>query len=140
LGPGDDKRRPALAVFVPLANPFFALPQLLGGLPENITKFMCAYGVWTVLDPFVILIVDLLSHNYRCGEVPGCRDDYTSTSCSCFNGDWFKLWARYHRDEGSGATGLFITFMIYFATVIISSLLFYEYLVRIHRDGRYDFK
>ena len=110
--------------------------QLLGGLPENITKFMCAYGVWTVLDPVVILIVDLFSHNYRCGEVYGCRDDYTSTSCHCFNGDWFKLWSRYHRDEGSGATGLFITFMIYFATVIISSLIFYEYLVRIHRDGR----
>lgn len=111
--------------------------QFAGNLPDSASLFVCAYGVWTVLDPFVILIVDVASHNYRCGEYDEtCQNDYTSSNCDCFNGDWFKLWSRYHRDEGSGITGLFITFMLYFSTIVGSLLLLYEYLVRVHKDAR----
>ena len=40
------------------------------------------------------------------------------------------------RLENSGITGLFILLMLYIGTMIIASLLLYEYLVHIHRDGR----
>jgi hypothetical protein len=124
-------------VFICLAFVSRMFYRFAGSLPDSISLLVCAFGVWTVLDPVAIFLVDVASHNYRCGDYDAqCREDYTSSSCDCFNGDWFKLWTRYHRDEGSGMTGMFITFMIYFATTICGLLLLYEYLVRIHKDAR----
>jgi uncharacterized BrkB/YihY/UPF0761 family membrane protein len=40
------------------------------------------------------------------------------------------------KEESSGITGLFIMLMLYTGTMVISSLILYEYLVHIHRDGR----
>lgn len=136
----------ALVVMGPLSNIFcFICLAFLSrmfyryakSLPDSVSLFICAYGVWTVLDPYIILIVDVASHNYRCGEYDeSCKNDYTSSNCQCFNGDWFKLWTRYRRDEGSGVTGLFITVMLYFATTVIALVLLYEYLVLVHKDSR----
>lgn len=124
-------------VFVCLAVLCHLFYNIAGSLPESVSLFVCAYGVWTALDPYAILLVDLGSHNYNCGEYDDtCRDDYTSSNCNCFEGDWFKLWTRYHKDEGSGVTGFFITFMLYFSTTMVSLLLLYEYLVRVHKDAR----
>lgn len=105
-------------------------------MPESGSKFIASYGVATLLDPFLILLVDLLAGNFACQRYAACRENYTGSSCTCFNGDFIKLWYRMQRDEGSGITGLIITVCIYLATTVISALLLYEYLLHVHKDAR----
>ncbi len=101
------------------------------------SKFFAAYGVATIFDPLLTLLVDLGYHNYDCTNVSAaCRANYVSKACDCFNGDFIKLWYRMLRIEGSGITGLFIMLMIYIGTSVLAALTLYEYLVHIHRDGR----
>lgn len=111
--------------------------QLTDLMPDGFSKFFAAYGVVTVLDPYLITLVDLAYHNYACTRVSeACSTAYTSDACDCFYGDFVKLYSRMLRDEGSGITGAFITFVLFFSCSVLSLFLLYEYLVYIHRDGR----
>lgn len=106
-------------------------------MPDGFSKFFAAYGVVVVLDPYLITLIDLIYHNYGCTSVSeACRTAYTSADCDCFYGDFVKLYHRMLRDEGSGITGAFITFILFVSCSILSLFILYEYLVYIHRDGR----
>jgi hypothetical protein len=106
-------------------------------LPEVISKFFAAYGVAAILDPVLVIIIDLIYHNYNCtASSDACKEDYTSSECNCFNGDFLKLWYRMVKEEGSGLTGLFIMLLLYMGTVIIGGLILYQYIVYVHRDAR----
>lgn len=119
--------------FVILAQLFY---KLAGFLPESCSKFVASYGVVTVLDPLLILIVDLCYHNYNCSVIRGCEMTYASPSCNCFYGDFVKLWERTARDEGSGISGAFITLILYVGTMSLSCVILYMYLVHVHKDSR----
>ncbi|RYY82377.1 hypothetical protein EON63_13475 [archaeon] len=89
-------------------------PQYSGFLPDVFSKFFAFFGLASVLNPLLILLVDLCYHHYNCPSVSSACDlDYTSSDCECFNGDFVKLWYRMERIEGSGLTGLVITSMLY---------------------------
>jgi len=106
-------------------------------LPDTFSKFFAAFGVATVVDPLLVLLVDLGYHNYACASTySNCHNNYLSSHCPCVNGDFIKLWNRMKKEESSGITGLFIMLMLYTGTFVISLLILYEYLVHIHRDGR----
>ena len=91
----------------------------------------------TILNPILIAFIDLVYHNYDCVKYDShCSADYTANSCPCFTGDFIKLWDRMKRDESSGMTGAIITVMLYVGSMIISTLLLYEYLVYVHKDAR----
>ena len=101
------------------------------------SKFIACYGIATILDPLLLFIVDLAYHNYNCSSYSAnCNLDYTSDSCSCFNGDFIKLFNRTVISEGSGVTGVILVVIVYFACAIVSTLLLYEYLVYVHKDAR----
>jgi hypothetical protein len=60
--------------------------------PIVLCKFNAAFGVATILDPILILLVDLGYHNYACTQISdACKVDYTADSCDCFNGDFSKV-------------------------------------------------
>lgn len=40
-------------------------------------------------------------------------------------------------DENSGLTGLLMTLIAYTGTAIITALVLYEYMVYVHKNGRY---
>jgi hypothetical protein len=106
-------------------------------MPESYSKFILAFGVGVILDPFLILVIDLLYHHYDCQHYSNaCRNSYSSFSCNCYNGDFSKLWLRTERTEGSGITGFLITIMLAIGSVVASTLIVYIYLLRIHRDAR----
>lgn len=101
------------------------------------SKLFAAFGVATLFDTLLILLVDLGYGNYDCSQKSDiCRQNYLEDECDCFNGDFVKLWYRMRREEGSGITGLFITTIIYLGFFILALLLLYEYLVHVHKDGR----
>ena len=123
-----------IAVFAVFMLGGLGLRKLGGGIPDGLSTFLSCFGLMTVLDPFLILLVDLLSGNFNCGD--SCID-YTDPSCKCFTGDWMKLYDRMNAESsGSGITGVLITVMIFFGISIISALFYHEYLIHIHRDGR----
>lgn len=102
-----------------------------------VSKLLAAYGVATILDPLLTMVVDLCYHNFDCASVSAaCAKNYVSSQCDCFNGDFIKLWYRMMRIEGSGITGLFIMLMLYLGAAVLGALILYEYLVHVHRDGR----
>ena len=126
-------------------NLFFIAFSLLGSVihaltaavPEGYNKFVSCFGIAALVDPLLVLIVDLGYHNYNCGATSGiCSTDYTSGLCHCFTGDFSKLWNRTQQDEGSGISGLIITLIIYLGNSCVSSLVLVEYLVHVHRNAR----
>ena len=111
--------------------------QYAGNLPESLSKFVAAYGIATFFDPAMIFLVDIIAGNYNCkARYDDCKDDYTSKSCDCFNGDFAKMWYRMEADENSGVTGLVITLMIYTMTSVVTALVLYIYLVYIYKNAR----
>jgi len=48
----------------------------------------------------------------------------------------FVLYAHYKELEGNGITGIVITVLMYGAILMLNGLLFYNYLVFLHMDGR----
>jgi hypothetical protein len=47
-----------------------------------------------------------------------------------------KLWRRMELDENSGLTGLLMTSIVYLGTAIITGMVLYEYMIRVHKNGR----
>ena len=91
----------------------------------------------TVLDPLLVIIVDLAMHNYSCATYSSaCKADYTSNDCACYIGDFQKLWVRLLASEGSGIAGAIITICLYIGTSVLALLSLYEYLVYVHKDAR----
>jgi hypothetical protein len=116
---------------------FFVSLQFVRTLPDVCSKFIACYGIAVILDPLLIFIVDLGYHNYECQKKSEiCQADYTAKDCTCFNGDFIKLYYRMMITEGSGITGIILILLIYFGCFVISSVLVYEYLVYVHKDAR----
>jgi len=126
-----------LVFFFGLGATGFVFHRYANVFPDAISMFIAAFGVWTALDPLLIMTVDILVQNFDCANRHDiCGTDYTSSNCNCFEGDFVKLWVRMQRDEGSGISGLLITFMLYIGTFITSCLMLHEYLVHVHKDAR----
>ena len=100
---------------------------MTGFVPDILSKFFAAFGIAATLDPFLVIIIDLIYHNYNCKAASNiCDIDYTTSSCHCFNGDFVKLIYRTINDEGSGITGFFITVVLYLSTFIIGNFYCYH--------------
>eukprot|EP00634_Sargassococcus_sp_CCMP2135_P004279 CAMPEP_0198654318 /NCGR_PEP_ID=MMETSP1467-20131203/7634_1 /TAXON_ID=1462469 /ORGANISM="unid. sp., Strain CCMP2135" /LENGTH=1207 /DNA_ID=CAMNT_0044390303 /DNA_START=292 /DNA_END=3918 /DNA_ORIENTATION=- len=108
-------------------------------LPEIYSYYMSAFGLAAILDPVLILLVDVVLENYTCTTRVGCREDYTLRSCHCFEGDAFKLMRRLTDEEDGGVVGAFYTLIIYFITSTLAFGLLCIYLFDLHANGRiYD--
>lgn len=126
-----------LIVFMMLVGTGKLFYKFAGTLPDSVSLFVAAFGVATMFDSLLVMLVDLVMHNYHCEEKDdSCKLDYTSSDCECFVGDFMKLWERMVEDESSGITGLILTVIVYTGMFIVSALLLYEYMVHIHKDAR----
>ena len=106
-------------------------------LPEGVSKFMVTYGFNVVLDPVLILIIDLCYANFNCkSRYSACSTDYSGSACTCMEAEFMLLYQRTYHDEGSGLSGILITCILYLGAMVLSSLIFYFYVVYIHKKGR----
>ncbi|KAG2767087.1 hypothetical protein JG687_00014198 [Phytophthora cactorum] len=110
--------------------------RYVGDLPAFGSNFVVCAGIATVLDPFLVLLVDVFSHHYGCSQLSECSVSLTASGCSCVNGDWFKLYVRFQAQEGSGLVGIFIVLILYLALTCLSLVALYVYLLYIHMNGR----
>ncbi|XP_046733377.1 uncharacterized protein ofcc1 isoform X3 [Silurus meridionalis] len=96
---------------------------VFGSTPSFLSKLIMALGVWTVLDPLAVFTVDaVLGHLSYSADKPVA--------------DAAKLYWHFHRLEQSGTAGILITVFLYTVHIILSSTMFYIYLLRFHNDGR----
>jgi hypothetical protein len=92
-----------------------------GSFPVIGCRLVAFYGLASTLDPFLVLIVDLLSRHFSCETQAGCEKDLGASTCMCVSGDAFILYNRFMTSEGSGAAGVVITALIYLRLVIEES-------------------
>ncbi|XP_015709991.2 orofacial cleft 1 candidate gene 1 protein isoform X1 [Coturnix japonica] len=96
--------------------------QRFDSFPFFLSKFIIALGLWTVLDPLAVFIVDsFLGRLAYSVEKPIA--------------DAAKLYWVFLRSEESGVPGVLITVMLYTVLFIISSTVLYLYFLRLHSEG-----
>jgi hypothetical protein len=88
--------------------------------PRVFYKIISWIGVWAILDPLIVLIVDICLGQYE-------------------RGDWFRFFRFYmikERSIQSGIVGAYLTFFLMFGLICINGFLFYYYMIFVHMNGR----
>ncbi|XP_017664146.1 PREDICTED: uncharacterized protein LOC108494298 isoform X3 [Lepidothrix coronata] len=96
--------------------------QLFDSFPSFLSKFIIAMGLWTVLDPLAVLVVDSFLGRF-------------GNSVDKPIADAAKLSWVFLRAEESGVPGALITVMLYTVLFMISSTVLYLYFLRLHSEG-----
>ena len=105
-----------LACFIFLGIVAFAASKLLGKYPEVAYQFTACFGLIAILDP-VVTIVEVALRNKQ-------------------DGDMYKLYNYFGREEGSPAVGAFLTGFMYLGLMGISLFFYYSYLLYVHMNSR----
>jgi hypothetical protein len=84
--------------------------------PDSGSRFIACFGIMTLFDALLVLIVDLSTGNSI--------------------GDAFKLFTYFAANEGSGVPGVVLTVLFYTFLFCISAIGYYQYLLYIHMNGR----
>nr|ACG75918.1 ojoplano variant B [Mus musculus] len=121
----------AVIVLGPLALNTITFPLLLirwgcqllfSSCPDALSKLIITMGLWTVLDPLAVFLVDAflgrLAHN---GETPIA--------------DAAKLYWMFLRTKQPAILGALITVVVYTLLFVISSLILYLYCLRLYNDS-----
>lgn len=111
VGPGANT-----LVFIFMATVCHLSQRLILCFPPKLCKFIAWYGLATMLDFFLIIVIDLANQDK--------------------DGDLLKLYNYYARVQNSGFIGLFITFLVQFLQLIVNIFLFYYYICFVHCDAR----
>ncbi|KAK1173654.1 hypothetical protein AOXY_G3822 [Acipenser oxyrinchus oxyrinchus] len=96
---------------------------IFGSFPSFLSKFIMAIGLWTLLDPLAVFVVDaFLGHLAWSAEKPIA--------------DAAKLYWLFYRTQHSGTPGVIITVFLYIVILICSLTILYMYFLRLHNGGR----
>lgn len=123
-------------LFVVLALTATLAQTFVGELPPFGSDLIVCVGMAMLLDPLLVLLVDVAAHHYDCSSLAECASGISASSCHCVDGDWFKLYVRFQALEGSGVVGAFMTLALFAALSCASLAAFYMYLLHVHRNGR----
>jgi len=105
-----------LSCFIFLAILAFAASRFLGNYPKLAYRFTACFGIVAVLDPLVTIIEVVLRNKS--------------------DGDMYKLYNYFGREEGSPAIGAFLTGFMYLGLIGVSLFFFYTYLLYVHMNSR----
>eukprot|EP01067_Filipodium_phascolosomae_P005693 Filipodium_phascolosomae@DN3781_c0_g1_i1.p1 len=92
----------------------------LDGFPALGYRFVSYFGLGTVLNVLLILLVDTIVYqNFQ-------------------TGDAFKLYHYFVRTEGegNGVIGIILTIILFVILMVIAAFIYYNYLVELHMNGR----
>ncbi|XP_058687092.1 uncharacterized protein LOC131575522 [Poecile atricapillus] len=96
--------------------------QLFDSFPSFLSKFIIAMGLWTVLDPLAVFVVDSFLGRF-------------GNSVEKPIADAAKLSWVFLRAGESGVPGALITVMLYTILFMVSSTVLYLYFLRLHSEG-----
>lgn len=95
----------------------FLSKKAINCFPRMFYKVTCWYGVLTIFDPIIVLVTDLISLDFEWG-------------------DYFRFYNYYYRRGGNGLVGIYLTLFLVFGMIVVNSLVFYQYMIFIHQNGR----
>jgi hypothetical protein len=95
----------------------FLSKKLLNCIPRMFYKVICWYGILTMLDPFIVLLLDCVDQAWTFG-------------------DYFRFYNFYFKKQASGLVGIYLTIFVIFAFTVLNGFLFYNYMIFIHMNGR----
>lgn len=118
-----------------------AAQSWVGELPAFASRFLVCVALATVVDPFLVLAVDVVNRQYGCSTRVGCVSStglslLGSPECTCAEGDAFKLYTRFLHQEGSGLVGILLTIVVYVSLTWLALVTVYFYLLHVHMNGR----
>ena len=123
----------AMAMCVALCQ---LLMRLFRHIPESFSRFVAFLGAAAIADPLLVFLVDLIAGFHNCTEYSRCAGDIAASTCTCHEGDAWKLPNRFDQDEGSPLAGIILTVFLYALLVMLGLFLEYYFLLRLHMDGR----
>jgi len=85
--------------------------------PKLFYKVIAYYGMFAVLDPWIILVVDILQGNWD-------------------HGDYFKFYNYFVRVGDNGLVGAYICFFLVFMLTVCTGYVFYSFMVNRFMNGR----
>lgn len=90
--------------------------------PKPFYRIVCWIGIFAVLDPYIVLLMDVLSQNWD-------------------HGDMFKFYNYLTASKDSDASdssliGIYITILIHFILTVFTGAIFYRYMLYRFMDGR----
>ncbi|XP_067888787.1 uncharacterized protein ofcc1 [Heterodontus francisci] len=94
-----------------------------GSFPSFLSRLIMAMGLWAVLDPLAIFIVDGIL-----GRLAYSTDSPIA--------DAAKLYWLFYRMEHSGIPGILITVILYIVMFVSSLTILYFYFLRLRNGGR----
>lgn len=100
------------------------------------SHFNCFFGIFAVLDPILVLLVDLIIGNFDCASQPICEVDISAEGCFCVEGDAFRLALFTEQQSSSAVIGILLTLALYVLICVLAALLLSVYFMRVYVDGR----
>lgn len=91
--------------------------RTLKSYPKYFYKVVAWTGVFAVLDPFFVFVLDLITNNSP-------------------NGDMFKFYYWFEKAGDNGVVGAYISFFMMMVLTIFTGYLWYRYMVEVHMNGR----
>lgn len=90
--------------------------------PKIFYRIVCWIGIFAILDPYIVLFLDIVSQNWN-------------------RGDMFKFYnyLMANRDtdaKDSKLNGIYITILVHFILTVFTGAIFYRYMLNRFMDGR----
>ena len=90
--------------------------------PKPFYRIVCWVGIFAVLDPYIVLLLDVLSQNWD-------------------HGDMFKFYNYLNSSKDTDAKdnnliGIYITILVHFILTVFTGAIFYRYMLYRFMDGR----
>ncbi|XP_041465232.1 uncharacterized protein LOC121415911 isoform X1 [Lytechinus variegatus] len=98
--------------------------KVVGNFPDLFCKFVIVFSIMTLLDPFLIAIID----------APLGR--YSNTDSDVPIADAAKLYYHFYRIHDNGLMGILLTVPIILFLSFLTCVIFYMYFLRLHNNGR----
>jgi len=108
--------------------------KAFGYVPGALTRALLLFGIMTVFDPFLVLLVD-----YASGQVPcnmSCSQGKNAGSCLCSDTDAWRVIKFFQESESSVFNGVYLLLFVYAITTVFSAIAVATFIVFVHRDGR----
>ena len=91
--------------------------KCLNCFPRMFYKVICWYGVMTIFDPIIVIIIDCANEDW-------------------ITGDYFRFYNYYLKKQGSGLVGIYLTIFLMAGMIVLNSFIFYNYMIFVHMNGR----
>eukprot|EP00516_Mucochytrium_quahogii_P011272 CAMPEP_0203786454 /NCGR_PEP_ID=MMETSP0100_2-20121128/1638_1 /ASSEMBLY_ACC=CAM_ASM_000210 /TAXON_ID=96639 /ORGANISM=" , Strain NY0313808BC1" /LENGTH=310 /DNA_ID=CAMNT_0050688763 /DNA_START=36 /DNA_END=964 /DNA_ORIENTATION=+ len=121
-----------LVTFLLLALLIGLTQRFIRHIPSAASKFVLLFGIFTILDPILILVSDLITGDYNC-ETACPLTNVNHKDCMCAETEASRILSRFKLLEGSVINGIYVLFAVYAFLILFSAGAFTVYVAFLHK-------